>query len=230
MQDTPNVLEGVRDICIEKRLMIKELFNLKQHYTLLCEAEGGDIRNPSETMGSTTGPLVTTSPTFTTGMVTTGTNDYESRTDPTIPLWSRLVIHSEDSQNWCAGVGCERDNRKYDVTTKPDAILRTDSLNRVVLQTEEMSTDKEEFDCFAGPGYTYKGMVSTTESGAQCDPWPIYDVTITVLLPEILTYQLQHDDFNHGLPIIHSFCRNPNNKRSRPWCFVEGEPLFFLRF
>lgn len=69
-----------------------------------------------------------------------------------------------------------------------------------------------ETECYSGKGTGYRGMVGTTESGAQCLPWDS---------------ALLYDELHVGTVVAsslrglgdHAYCRNPDGDKM-PWCYT----------
>ncbi|XP_028330018.1 hepatocyte growth factor activator isoform X2 [Gouania willdenowi] len=69
-----------------------------------------------------------------------------------------------------------------------------------------------ETECYTSRGTDYRGVVDTTESGAQCLPWN------SDLLFDELHVGTVNSSLMRGLG-DHGYCRNPDGDR-KPWCYV----------
>lgn len=75
-------------------------------------------------------------------------------------------------------------------------------------------TRAAEHNCYNGSGNSYRGTVSTTQSGYECQKW-------TSDTPHVHHFKpTQYPELGD-----HNYCRNPGNTDHAPWCFTMNEQV-----
>ncbi|XP_040887214.1 hepatocyte growth factor activator [Toxotes jaculatrix] len=135
--------------------------------------------------------------------------------------WGRIHLRNVEQCTCVAGkIKCER----VHYTTCPKNPCQNDGACRMITATgTEVCSCRQgysgpdcsfepETECYHSRGKGYRGLVSTTVSGARCLPWDS---------------DLLHDELHVGTVVAsslkglgeHAFCRNPDGDKM-PWCYT----------
>ncbi|XP_011602725.2 tyrosine-protein kinase transmembrane receptor ROR2 isoform X1 [Takifugu rubripes] len=88
----------------------------------------------------------------------------------------------------------------------PDAA----SCMRIGIPPENLSPySPSDESCYSGSGAGYRGTLSVTRSGYQCQPW-------SAQYPHSHHLSQEYPELWHS----HNFCRNPGDQMMAPWCFT----------
>ncbi|XP_061438149.1 hepatocyte growth factor isoform X5 [Rhineura floridana] len=146
-----------------------------------------------------------------------------ARTDKTLKVKTKLLNSTEQCAKRCnrsKGLSFSCKAFAFDKTTKRCHWLSFTTLENGVKSRQDNAFDlyeKKDYvrNCIIGKGASYKGAISVTKSGIQCQAWNSTIPHEHSFLPS--SYR--------GKDLRENYCRNPRGEEGGPWCFTSNPTI-----